>query len=51
MVDRDSESIFFQVIHVRADMRIDISISIKLMNIMFGKQVHIEKLPQMRLIK
>ena len=32
---------FFQGIHVRIDLRIDISISIKPMSTKFGKQIHL----------
>ena len=51
MADRGGEFNFFQGIHVRTDIRIDISISIRPMTIKFGKQVHLGKLMQMRLIK
>ena len=42
---------FFQVIHVRIDIRINISISIGPMITKFGKQVYLQDLIQMRLIK
>ena len=47
MVDLGGEFTFFKSIHVR----IDISISIRTMTIMFGKMVHLEELTQIRLIK
>ena len=51
MTDRSGEFGFFQGIHVRIDIRIDISISIRPMTTKFGKQVHLQDLTQMRLIK
>ena len=51
MADLGSESSFSQVIHVRIEMRIDISISIKSLTTKYGRQVHLQKLTQMRLIK
>ena len=42
---------FFQVLHAKIDIRIDISISIRSMTTKFGKQVHLEQLSQIRLIK
>ena len=42
---------FFQGIHVRIDIGIDISISIKPITTKFGKQVHLQGLIQMRQIK
>ena len=51
MADRGGEFRFFQGIHVRIDIRIDISISIRHMTTNFGKQVHLQDLTQMRLIK
>ena len=52
MGDRGGEfSIFMQFIHVRFDIRIGIFISIRLMITKFGKQVHLQDLIQMRLIK
>ena len=41
---------FFQAIHVRIDVRNDISISIRPMIPKFGKQVHLQNLSQMKLI-
>ena len=38
------------MIHVRANIRIDISISIRLKTTKFGKQVHQEELTQTRII-
>ena len=51
MAHRGSEFNFFQDIYVRIDIRIDISISIRPMNTKFDKQVYLQDLPQMRLIK
>ena len=51
MVDRGGELSFFQGIHVRIGIRSDISISIRTMITKFGKQVHLQDLTQMRLIK
>ena len=42
MVDRGGEFNFFKSVHVRIDIRIDISISIRTMTIMFRKMVHLE---------
>ena len=49
MTDQGDEFSFFQCIHVKVDIRIDISISIKVMTTKFGRQVHLEELTQMRL--
>ena len=51
MADWGGELSFFQDIHVRTDIRIDISISIRPMASKFGKEVHLGELTQMRLIK
>ena len=53
MVDRVGESSFFRGLHVRSDIRIDISVSIKFMttNLLLGKQVHLRELTKLRLIK
>ena len=51
MADRGEEFSFFQDIHVRIDIRIDISISIRPMTTKFGKQLHLQDLTQMRLIQ
>ena len=51
MAHRGSEFNFFQDIYVRIDIRIDSSISIRPMNTKFDKQVYLQDLPQMRLIK
>ena len=51
MADQGGEFSFFQDIHVRIDIRSDISISIRPMTTKFGKQVHLQDLTQMRLIK
>ena len=49
--DRGCKISFFQGIHVRIDIRIDISISIRPMIAKFCKQVHVQDLTHMRLIK
>ena len=51
MADQGREFSFFQDIHVRIDIRSDISISIRPMTTKCGKQVHLQDLTQMRLIK
>ena len=51
MADRGGEFRFFQGIHVRSDITIDILISIKPIIAKFGKQLHLQDLAQMRLIK
>ena len=51
MTDQGGEFSFFQGIHVRIDLRFDISISIKPMIAMFGEQVHLQDFTQMRLTK
>ena len=51
MRHRGSEFSFFQCIYVRIDIRIDISISIKPIITKFDKQVHLQDLTRMRLIK
>ena len=51
MVDGDGNFSFSRVIHIRMDIRIDISISIRPMTTKFGKQVHLEELTQIELIK
>ena len=51
MADRRGEFSFFRFIHVRNDIIIDISVSIRPMITKFGKQAHLEKLPQKVLIK
>ena len=51
MRDRGGELSFFQNIHVRVDIRIDISILIGPIHTKFGKQVHLQDLTQMRLMK
>ena len=50
MADQGSEFSFFQGIHVRTNIRIDISIPIRPMTTTFGKQVHLGELTQMTLI-
>ena len=44
MPDQGREFRFFQGIHVRIDIRIDISISLRPMITRFGKQVHLQDL-------
>ena len=51
MVDQCGEFSFFQGIHVRIDIIIDISIFIRPMIAIFDKQVHLQDLTQVRLIK
>ena len=51
MADRDGEFSFFQRIHVRIGIRIDISISIRPMITRFGNQIHLQDLTQIRIIK
>ena len=51
MAEQCGEFSFFQSIHVTIDLRIDISISIKPIITKLGKQVHLQDLTQMRLIK
>ena len=50
MVDQGGESSFFPDIHESIDIRIDISISVRLMTTKCGKQVHLQDLNQMKLI-
>ena len=51
MAGRSGEFSFFQGIHVRISIKIDISISIKPMITKIGKYVHLKDLTQMRRIK
>ena len=51
MVDQCGEFSFFQGIHVRIDIIIDISIFIRPMITIFDKPVHLQDLTQVRLIK
>lgn len=51
MANRFGEFRFLLGIHVRLDMGINVTISIRPMTNKFGRQVHLEKLTQMRLIK
>ena len=51
MTDSGGEFSFFQVIHIRIDMKIDIPVSVRFMTTKFGKQVHLLQFNQMRLIK
>lgn len=50
MVERGGKLSFFQGISVRIHIRLDASISISIMTIKFGKQVHGKDLTQMRLM-
>ena len=51
MTDRNDEFSIFQGIHVRFNIKIDISICIRTMITKSGEQVHLQDLIQMRLIK
>ena len=51
MVDQCGEFSFFQGIHVRIDIIIAISIFIRPMITIFDKQVHLQDLTQVRLVK
>ena len=51
MVNRGGKFSFFQGINRRIDVRVDISISTRPMATKFVKQVHLQELSQMRLIK
>ena len=51
MVGRTGEFSFIQGIHVRIDMKIDISISVRPLTTKFGSEVHREELILMRLIR
>ena len=51
MADWKYKSSFLQGIHVRIDTKIDISISIKTITTKFHKQILLEELTQIRLIK
>ena len=51
MVDQDNEFSFFRGNHVRIDIRIHILIFMKPMTTKFGKQIHLEELTEIRLIK
>ena len=46
MMDRGKEFNFFQSIHVRIDIRIDISIFIRDMTTKFGKGIHLYDLTE-----
>ena len=48
MTDRGGEFSFFWGIHVRNDIRIVFSISLRHITTRFGKQVHLKELTQMR---
>ena len=50
LADWGAEFSFFQGIHVRTEIRFDISISIRPVTTKFCKQVHLGELAQMRLI-
>ena len=49
--DRGGEFRFFQVIHLRIDIRIDVFVSIRPITTKFGKHVHPQDLTKMSLIK
>ena len=51
MADQGSEFSFFWSTHVRIDIRIDISISIRPVTTKVDKQVHLEELTQITLIE
>ena len=52
MADRSGiQFSIFQDIYVRFDIRIDMSMSIRPVITKFGKQVHLQDLTQMRIIK
>ena len=51
MAHRGGEFSFFQGIHVRTNIRIYISISIRHMIIKLGRKVHLQNMTQLRLIK
>ena len=51
MADLGNEFSFFQGIHRRIDITIDISISVRLMATKFWEAGHLQELTQMRLIK
>ena len=51
MADQGGELSFFQGSHVRIDIRVDISISIRPMITTFGKQVYLYDLTRMRQIR
>ena len=51
MADRGGEFNIFQGIHARFDVRNDLSKSIRPMITKFSKQVHLQDLTQMRIIK
>ena len=51
MADRGGEFNFFQGIHVRIDIKTDISISVRPMITKFGKHVRLQDLTQVMLIK
>ena len=51
MVNQGGGFSFFQGVHVRIDIKTDISISIRPTTTKFGKQIHLEKLTETRLMK
>ena len=51
MADQGGELSFFQGSHVRIDIRVDISISIRPMITTFGKQVYLHDLTQTKQIR
>ena len=51
MVDPASEISFFRSNHARINIGIDMSISMRPMTTKFGRQVHLEELTHIRLVK
>ena len=51
MVSQGGGFSFFRGVHVRIDRKTDISISIRPTTTKFGKQIHLEKLTETRLMK
>ena len=51
MADRGQEFTFFKGIHIRTDIRIDVSISIRPLITKFVKQLHLQDLTQTRLMR
>ena len=51
MAHRGGNVSISQDFHIRIDVRIDISISIRPLTTKFGNQVHLQHLTQIRLIK
>ena len=51
MADGGGEFTFIRGIHVRTDIRVDISISLRTMTTKFSKHLHLEELTQMILVE